>query len=155
MPPLFVDGVEIDDVRVDGIAQDTLVVDGVTVWERFVPPVAVVYTVNVGIFLAANFGFSTQTTPYGTISPPTHNGNTVIELKTLGSTPPAFDFRLSNPLQIPGVDTIRMESGVHTADLPWDQGLGRYHVNGTQYQAFHDYFANNLGNDIIVTVTEL
>ena len=35
MPPLFVDGVEIDNVVVDGVPQDNLVVDGVEVWARF------------------------------------------------------------------------------------------------------------------------
>ena len=130
MPPLFVDGVEIDSVFVDGVEQDNVFVDGVEVFSAEIPDELIICTQALfddNPLLSTSFGFTLNG---GAVNPNTVHGaeiNILIYNLIFGGDPTNFILQLHNPGQgFPPQDffrTVHPQGNTNNAILNVDDAV--------------------------------
>ena len=147
MPPLFVDGVEIESVFVDGVEQETVFADGVEVFAAHDE----LFQLTIGNFFNGAF-LGYQSGQVGSVEPPTYKGLTIFSMGVNSSN--VFFFNFNASAQIPGITTVHF-IWPENANLPttavWDGSAYTASFSGVLYL----YLEANIGNTVPAIFNEL
>ena len=147
MPPLFVDGVEIESVFVDGVEQESVFVDGV---EVFASAEKISYQMTIGALLTILYGYSSSIAG-SVLVPNNHNGLVVFDLAVNNSN--VFFYTFNGNVQIPGITQVFVDFVVAGITLTANWTGDNYQASGQG--ALFSYLQANVSNTILVEVTEL